>query len=176
MMMLPLNKLDPYRCANEKLELEGHIALSKMPRLKELINNRERFANARLQFAINDAGKLSLDLQVEAGLELTCQRSLESFLFPVDHTVNLILLEHDDTRYDLAENDEPVFIEQGLIDPLEIIEEELLLAMPMIPKKPNSICAINHDKAYYCAAGDTHDTHEQNNPFAILAKLKTNSR
>ena len=60
---------------------------------------------------------------------------------------------------------------EGLGDLHELVEEELLLAIPLAPRHPEGECVLRQT----VDSDDVADDDERENPFAVLAKIKGSS-
>ena len=104
---------------------------------------------------------------IKATLKLICQNSLEVF----DHTFdvnNTIILVEDDRH---AENSqfEPFICTEDAVDLREIIKEEILLDLPLVPKNDNYTCKDTKKHSYY---GEQESViEEKKNPFEALKNL-----
>ena len=65
---------------------------------------------------------------------------------------------------------EPFICEDAIIDLREIIQEEILLDLPLVPKKEGSTCKTTKKHSYY--SDQENVIPEKKNPFEILKKLK----
>jgi uncharacterized protein len=93
----------------------------------------------RIEFGRDEFGVAFADLRVEAALPLTCQRTLERFELPirVEQRIGLIRSERDEAS--LPPGYEPVLLpEDARLNPAELIEDELILAVPVVPVKPGT--------------------------------------
>jgi uncharacterized protein len=77
-----------------------------------------------------------VELWVEAELPLVCQRSLQPYLEPVKRHSLLAVVASIEEQELLPEHYEPVLVEQGRMALLEVVEDELLLAVPQVPRDP----------------------------------------
>jgi len=119
--------------------------------------------------------RVIVDLQVEAALPLICQASLEVYDELVKRRSELVVIEHDheqDARGQdkWPESYEPVRSENGRLAVASLVEEELLLGLPQIPRKPGM------DKVEYSTGGEVPEsTNPQQkgtkNPFAALQNM-----
>ena len=102
-------------------------------------------------------------VKVKTELTLTCTISAKKFMFPVEIVSDIGFI--DDLAYEdlLGVNMEASWVEQGMINPLEIIEDELILAVPDAPFNEN------HEDDNL---NETNVTDEKPNPFAVLKNLK----
>jgi uncharacterized protein len=111
-----------------------------------------------------------LHLQAGATLPLVCQRCLHEVDVPVDVARDFRFVP--DEAMAAAEDDESeedVLAESRSFDLLELIEDELLMDMPVVPR--HETCPVDlprsaSDEGFEAANG------EKANPFAALARLK----
>ena len=119
-----------------------------------------------LLFTRDASGCAQLVVHAEASLPLICQRTLDRFLLPLQVDVRLGLIEHERDEAALPPDCEPLLLRDGSISPAAVIEDELLLALPLIPVKPGSEPVQSGDDAE--PAAEPPATH---NPFAALGDL-----
>ena len=111
-----------------------------------------------------------MGLRVDAELPLLCQRSLERFLFPVAIEQRLGLIRDEADEAALPPGYEALLMpEDGMLKPVELVEDELILAIPVIPVKPGTE-AMEAD--WPASADEDVDAGAGSNPFAALAALK----
>lgn len=153
----------------------GELPIAAMPRLCEALASNEGMAKFELDFGRDGMGSAYVDVRVQAPLTMLCQRSLEPFVLPltVDSRLGLIKLERDEAA--LPPDCEPLLVaEDGRMNPAEVIEDELLLALPLIPIDPDStLPAVAQDALNVASASASSDDEEPaENPFAVLRELK----
>jgi uncharacterized protein len=75
-------------------------------------------------------------------VNLTCQRCLGAFTWPIDERTELLLAkdERDLAELDAGSDTEVVLAAQPL-DPLTLVEDELVLALPFAPRHPDDACS-----------------------------------
>lgn len=158
---------------------EGVVPLSSMPRLCEALEQPEleaRGGECRYELEF-DRGVLDvpyLEIRAQADLPLVCQRSLQRFLLPVRIVQRLALVTRDEREAELPEGYEVLKPEaDGTIHPLELIEDELILAIPVVPMDPRSD-PVDMTWPHDASASETTEIDEapRKNPFAVLANLK----
>lgn len=162
-------ELDVWKAVAGRREYVGSLPLAGFTRLIELVES-ERAGDCRVGYRVGfDRDPLAgpfAELQVEADLPLRCQRTLEVFVLPVRLHQRLGLLIDEDAEAALPEGYEPVLVPaSGLIAARDLIEDELILAVPVIPVGPGSapVEVRFEPKAEEIAAA---------NPFAVLSSLK----
>ncbi len=107
-----------------------------------------------------------MELTIDTALPLTCQRSMQRFLLPVKVTQRLGLIRDEDEESSLPEEYEALLVpEDGQLRPLDLVEDELVLAVPVVPLSPDGE-AVDQDWA------PSEEETKKANPFAALAALK----
>ncbi len=111
--------------------LEGVYPISAMPRLCDVLTSSDGFVKVKLEFG-DSVGFASLKGKVSATLMTQCQRCLQPMAIKVCGHFKFALVNSDDDSELLPEEFEPYLLdgeEQSVID---IIEDELLLSIPMV--------------------------------------------
>lgn len=161
--------LDVWRMVAAKRSFEGRVPLAALERLQGLLSDTEGDTGFVLQFDTDPLLKLAyVELQVDAVLPLECQRSLRRFLFPVKFVQKLGLIRDEADESALPEEYEALLVpEDGMMRLLDLVEDELVLAIPAVPVDPDSV-AVERDWA------PPEEELAKANPFAGLASLKKN--
>lgn len=150
---------------------DGELPLAAMPRLREALADGEGVARYEMEFGRDGFGTAFLDLRVQAPLTLVCQRTLEPFVLPVSLHSRLGLIRAEREEAALPADSEPLLVgADGRLDPVEVIEDELLLALPLIPVNPDSDLPV--EATHHPAAEATSAAGNTDNPFAVLRGLK----
>jgi uncharacterized protein len=158
--------VDAWRMVAAQREFEGRIPLAAMSRLRDSLLEPEGDARYVLAFG-TDALKLPYaELRIEAELPLECQSSLRRFVLPVRLVQRLGLIRDEADEAALPEEYEALLVEaDGMLKPAELVEDELILAMPVVPVSPEAEMV---EREFVPPAEET----AQANPFAALAGLK----
>lgn len=158
--------LDAWRQVTARRGFEGRVSLARLPRLASLLDAAEGDAVFSLDFDRDSFGVAYVEVRVDAQLPLVCQRSLERFLLPVriDQRMGLIRDEAEESA--LPPGYEPLLVDaSGDLSPLDLVEDELILAVPVVPVAPGTDAV---EREWGEDAGEA----ERPNPFAALAALK----
>ena len=170
-MFAPLPELiDPWRAVEAGAEFRGSLPLARMARLRESLREPIGEARFRLTFTRDPEGRGVLDGEIEARLILTCQRCLEALEFPVLTTLDLVLVSGLDEAGLLPEDLDPLLVPEEPLRLADLIEDELLLALPQIPRHEPGACPAGGGR--WTAASDERRAGEGANPFAVLGALK----
>ncbi len=146
----------------------GSHPVAQLARLREALADTAGCVTFTLDFGRDTLLEGYVDVRVEAALTLLCQRTLEPFVLPirVDTRLGLIRDEHEEAA--LPQDCEPLLVgADGQLSLADVIEDELLLALPLVAINPDSKLP---DVAMQ--ADPQADVAEQPNPFAALRELK----
>jgi len=161
--------VDAWRMVSARRSFEGSLPVAALPRLCSALAGSEGSVDYRLDFGRDTLGTDYVDVHAQASLTLVCQRTLEPFALPVavDNRLGLIRREQDEAG--LPPGCEPLLVaEDGRLAPADVIEDELLLALPLVPMNPDS----SLPDAVAGHGEDDEAVAKQDNPFAVLRELK----
>jgi uncharacterized protein len=163
--------VDAWRMVSARRSFEGTLSIAAMPRLCGMLASDDGTVRFELDFGRDNLGTSYVDVRAQASLTLVCQRTLEPFVLPivVDNRLGLIKLERDEAG--LPRDCEPLLVaEDGRLNPVDVIEDELLLALPLVPVNPDSSLPdeVTGHEPEEDFAGEGHPE----NPFAVLRELK----
>jgi uncharacterized protein len=187
--------VDPWKAADGKRLFQGTIPLRWMRRLAPLLapggsddDNESQADDTRTDapdrtsgapwpdaefsalFGYDEQGAVTVELKVEADLPLICQRSMRPFSEPVRRHSMLSVVDSVGAQDDLPEQYEPVLTDHGRIALVEMVEDELLLAVPQVPRNPEvGEVLISTDGA--SEAGNPPIEEDTQRPFEGLAEL-----
>jgi uncharacterized protein len=156
-------RVDASRMVQARRSFQGKLPLASFRRLRESLAGAEGEAEFDLEFGKDEFGVAYLAVRVEADLPLTCQRTLDVYREAVRVDQRLGLIGDESEEAALPPGYEPLLIADGQVSLADVIEDELILALPVVPLKPGAPVEW-HDEAPP-EEGDP-------NPFAALAKLK----
>ncbi|MCL1634029.1 YceD family protein [Luteimonas sp. SX5] len=158
--------LDAWRMVAARRSFEGRLPLASMGRLRDSLLDAEGEVAYVVEFGTDSLQVPYVELQIDAALPLECQRSLQRYLEPVRIVQRLGLIRDEEDEAGLPPGYEPLLMaEHGELRPAELIEDELILAVPVVPVDPDSDAVQNDWPA------DEEEV-KQANPFAALAALK----
>lgn len=147
--------------------LSGYTVLADMERLSAMLASNDGVVETRLDFGKDHQGIRFIKGRLKAELLLTCQRCLETVPYPVDLALSLALVGSEDQAAGLPEQYDPLVLDSQSLSLTTLIEDELILALPIVAMHPESECTNR-------VPTDEDDGHvaDKPNPFAALAQLK----
>jgi uncharacterized protein len=160
--------LDAWRMVAARRSFEGVLPLASMARLRDSLVDAEGDVRVVIEFDRDALRVPYVEVRIDAELPLECQRSLQRFLYPLHLVQRLGLIRDEADEAGLPEDYEPLLVpEDGMLRPADLVEDEIILAVPPIPAAPGTE-AMERD----WPAGA--DEEASSNPFAALAVLKPN--
>jgi uncharacterized protein len=165
-------EIDPFRFANNGRQLEGELALANMSRLGESLHDKEGVVQVSMQFEVDQTGTPYMQGHFATTLSLTCERCMQELKFPVELDSLLGLVKHEKLITSLAEQYEPWVIDDSeLVDPATVVEDELILALPLVPKHDYDCLP---EEAWFAGDKEIEENPEKpESPFAVLSALKS---
>lgn len=165
------NIIDPLLLADRNARIEGELPLSSFDRIAELLSNDAGNVAVRLFFG-KEGNLAKVEGHISAVLALKCQRCLESVEWPISSDIKLGVVGSLEQANNLPEGYEPLLlIDEDKIPLKNIVEDELLLSLPSIPKHQDGCLAPNIPNNKPEAIRKTARASTEN-PFSILADLK----
>ena len=170
---LPLH-VDPFRLAAKENQLKGVIPLKQMKRLVKVLDSEEGEVSVDVLFSIGIDSVVKLTGQISTEVRLVCQRCMGELNYPIKLDVQLGFVKTEAEMERLPSQYEANLIEKTPVMLADIIEDEILLALPPFPKHLSGSCTeqtLGNDYSQMAEETNTENV-KQENPFNILAKLK----
>lgn len=155
--------IDPLAFAEKRRRLKGSLSLARMTRLADLLMDTSGEATVELLFE-RQGRHAVVELKVSADLSLQCQCCLESLSWPVETQVTLAVVRSIDEANLLPESLEPLLLEEDNVALVDLVEHELVLAVPTIPQHEQCETPVE--------GGEALTANGRKNPFAQLSDLK----
>ena len=159
-------RIDPLRLAKQGARLHGRVELSRLARLQLFLAGCEGHVEVRLEFNVDEQCIANLEGRLSAELEIECQRCLGKMKHPLQSDVCLGVIESPERARQLPDKYDPLLFKGEPLSLVELIEDELILALPQVAMHPANHCAA----ARPVVRGEAHT---EDHPFAVLAKLNT---
>jgi uncharacterized protein len=159
-------RIEPLGLADVGRSLRGSLAVQRLQRLAPLLHSSAGDLSVRLDFRLDERRVRAVRGSIEGEISLICQRCLKQLRFPVNlqFCLGIVSSEADIDR--LPDGYEPLLVSGEPIPTSELVEDEVLLALPAIP--------IHEDSAGDCEMDyDNPGLPDRENPFAVLKKLKS---
>jgi uncharacterized protein len=162
--------IDPLHFADKQVVLKGQIPLKDLDRLADKLVDDSGMVDVDLYFGRE--GRLAkVEGHIVSILEIVCQNCLEAIKWPIDCDIKLGIIASIDQASRLSEDFEPLLVEDGSILLKDIIQDEIILALPAFPRHQYNCFAPEFDNSNPITLVNDEPLFTEN-PFSILAKLK----
>ena len=170
-MALPIH-IDPRKLALQGYCLEGEVAVGGLPRLASSVLRIFGPVLASVQFELDETKARIAKGSAKASVEVVCQRCLDPVQIDLYAEFALQIIRSEEQESRVAKNYEPWIVAERIANLSEVLEDEILLALPL----------VNYHEVGNCT-GDTFQPESElvgknlgadSNPFEILAQLKRN--
>lgn len=165
--------LDPAKAVQKRSSYEGVIPFDSLARLREVVVSKQGDVEVNIHCKKDEQGLDVISGHAEAHVDLICQRCNEELGLDLalDFAYSPIGLdessEHLPQRYEAAELDE-----DGEINLHQLVEDELILAIPIVPMHEEASCKYSDKPLSF---GEIEAIDDKPNPFDILKQLKKDS-
>jgi uncharacterized protein len=136
-------------------------------------------AQVQLSFGHDDEGRRRLRGSLHANVTQLCQRCLQPLQQVLHCDLDLLVLDSEAELNELPDADalytDVIVDEAGDLDVLALIEDELLLSLPLVPMHDDADCSpmLNELRQLASVAEEGQsNAGKRPNPFAVLATLK----
>jgi len=159
--------------AARHVAIAGPVEVTRMPRLSSAIAEASEPALVKCNFERDEEGRYIADVQVTMSVLVTCQRCLGTMTINLKSHSLLAAVWNDEQAQALPARYDPL-ITEGETDLWQLVEDELLLALPAYNYHSDERCGERTDRAMSAESTrvDTTEAHERTNPFSVLATLK----
>jgi len=144
----------------------GRLPLAVMARLAPSLAATSGDIRFDLEFGRDRFGAAFVAVVIEGCLPLICQRSLEIFDWPVRIDTRLGLIRTEPEEAALPPGYEPLLVGAEAMRLADVVEDELILALPLVPMQEGSV------EAEGMVWSSELDQTDKPNPFAVLSVIK----
>ena len=156
--------IHPERISERPQVFEGTADLDDLPGLEDSVADDRVELRYKVTARLDKQRRKVVSCIIEGFVFLTCQTSLEAFRHGISINDALVLVDRESELPPIEEEREAedYIVADGPVDVLDLVEEAVLLALPMVPRKPGLEAAGPARPA----------TGERESPFAALDRLK----
>lgn len=164
----------PFKLARQRRLLQGVLKLDTMARLTGLLADNGGDVDVDLQFDIDAQGISHMRGHLSAQVSLVCQRCMEPVTVSLEADIAVGFATSEARGLAMPDSYEAHVLAEETVVLSELIEDELILAVPIVAVHPQQSCQPWLEKQQEELSGIEEVT-EKKNPFAVLASLKRDS-
>lgn len=166
--------VDAWRLVARGERLSGRLQVAKLGRLSQSIGGNEGYIDAVLTFGKTQLGTACLDVDLSGSVMLECRRTMTPFSYELVVENRLALVTSEAAAQAVEGELDTHVVAPGGLRPQEVVEDELILALPIMPLSP---AAQAQSTPVVFSTGSAPEEDEKKSPFAALEALrKTNEQ
>ncbi|MEP6390990.1 MAG: YceD family protein [Halioglobus sp.] len=163
------NTLDVRKAATRELKVEGTLKPLDLQRFGALLASDEGRIQVAMVFSRDEEQRSVVQVDIDAQVKVVCQRCLQPMHLDIKADNTLAVVWNDEQARLLPRDLEALIVEEDCLL-WDVVEEELILALPQFSYHEQTECEI--DLADFSHAPLPEAPSEKSNPFDVLAQLK----
>lgn len=153
---------------------KGMLDCRKLSRLRDqLFDAQASQVSFDLSFYRDEEGRNVVAARLSGSLLLQCQRCLGPVELPLDSRIRLAVVSGIDEGNRLPEDYEPLWTEGRLVRPVDVLEDDLILSVPLVPLHGGEACETPQMKSSDVVHDRDRTEQPERHPFAALAGLRS---
>jgi uncharacterized protein len=168
-------------CAPQSYQGAGFLEISALPRVAEEASSIEPgdgfHWHVKTHFADSPGSEPQqiLELAVKGRIHLVCQSCLQDCSLDLTQESRFVMVATEDEAeaFPMEDDQQEPLVASQHFDLLSLIEDEILLSMPLIPKHSEGTCKP-HASSFGEGEGAAYAAEKSKNPFNILKNMKKN--
>lgn len=157
--------IHPDRLSTKPQVLQGRFVPAELERLEDSLANGEGELRYRITAGLDPQRRKVVSCIIEGFVFLMCQNSLDAFRHEISLQERLVLVDSEAQlpAIDQESDEEDYLVADEPLDIRDLVEDAVLLSLPMIPRKPGLELA---------KGGGGEAPPAKQSPFAALESLK----
>ena len=157
------DRIDPATFAIKAKVWKGVLKPGDLPRVADLVASPEGELHYEVSARLDNKRRKLVSCIIKGFAQLTCRVSMEDFRYEIDVEDRLVLVDDEShlPPIEMESEEEDFVVADGPLDVRELVEDAVILALPMIPRKPG----IEEPPA-------PADKPQRESPFAALKRPK----
>jgi uncharacterized protein len=164
-------RVDPLKSVDEETVYSGTISVSELERLQGFLQDNSGQSQVEIKFGHDEQGTPLLRGQCQAQVRMICQRCMNPVDVDLSTDFELGIAFSDEQAKHLPKQYEPIIAKRDDLELLPVIEDELILSLPMYAY--HASCDENELVAKVEEIESVPvETEALNNAFSVLEQLK----
>jgi len=161
--------VDPRKLADRSATLEGELQLAELQRLCGPLADNQGMVRTKFVFERDERNAVVFHSELEVEVKMVCQRCLELVTLPIYSACDYAVVKEGGNTQSVPQGYDVLELGEDPLDLLALVEEELLLALPIVPAHDPKDC---QQPAGLEEPESSEDEVTRSNPFSVLAQLK----
>ena len=161
--------VDPRKLADRTTTLDGVVPLADLKRLCGALADNQGTVHVKFMFERDERNAVVFHSELEVDVKMVCQRCLEQVTLPIHSECDYAVVKEGANTQSVPQGYDVLELGEDPLDLLALVEEELLLALPIVPMHDPKDC---QQPAGHIEPESSEDEVTRSNPFSVLAQLK----
>jgi len=169
------NSIAPAKAAIKRMTYDGIIVKGNLTRLSEVADVLDDHVNVSIECGVDPQDLVVIQGTATVNLELKCQRCGDGMQTQISTEFT-----YTPVRHAAAESEDPIpeaydeieLNEYGEISLFQLVEDELMLALPIVAMHEPDECSVKEDDMSYGELAPEAAEEKKSNPFDVLKQLK----
>ncbi len=154
--------VNPRELAYQGARLQAELSLRQVEKLHDLVlGEGADTVSVSLEFTLDDCARPRMRCRILGLVHLECQRCLAPIAMDLDRIWCAVLVDSEEQAQKIPPREDVLVVQQTEVNIVQLIEDDLLLSLPMAPKH---IGCTQPARAEVAASVS---------PFSILARLQS---
>lgn len=162
--------VDPRKLADRGVTLKGESQLAEFARLSDALADSQGTVSTELVFERDERGAVVIRSALDVEVKMICQRCLELVALPIHSECDYAVVKEGANTQSVPKGYDVLEVGEEPLDLLGLIEDELLLALPIVPTHAPEDC--HQPSGLIDEPEPSEDEVTRSNPFSVLAQLK----
>jgi uncharacterized protein len=132
--------IQPLQLTERHAVLQGQLLLKECVRLKELLTDTLGVVQVQAQFGQDEQGFAYVKGSLESVLHVQCQRCMQPMDYFLHAPISLSPVLSEAAAAKLPDYYEPLLLEEGRVTVVDMVEDEMLLSLPLVIKHADDDC------------------------------------
>ncbi|MBL1261688.1 MAG: DUF177 domain-containing protein [Thiotrichaceae bacterium] len=134
--------IKPLNFCDRGEHLKGTIPLTGMSRLTDALCDQNGEVEIDFAFDVDASGNKTLRGHLKATLALECQRCMKAVATLIETDISLAFVDTEAAGKQLPSEYDPYILDEATVVVRELVEDELILALPIVTFHPEDECAV----------------------------------
>jgi uncharacterized protein len=162
-------EVDPFHQARQGSRLCGRLELRQMPRLVAMLASPAGEVEVDLTFERDERGTAIITGRATAQVNVTCQRCLGPMPLTQETQIRLGVVRSETEARLLPSDLDPLIVPDGVLRLREMIEDEIILGMPLVPRHDDTACQLHGE---WESVDEEVANAREAGPFSVLKDFK----
>jgi uncharacterized protein len=166
-------RIDAVKMFAREGTISAELPLARLQRLTGQLASNQGAVAVDLRFGSDEEGRRVISGTLDTPVKVACQRCLQDMDLDLHSEISLFAVDDEEAFQELRDDQDGVIVpEDGMLDVQSLVEDEILLSLPMVPMHEDAACSAPLN----ALRGGEVEADSRPNPFAVLAGLKAGTQ